>query len=137
MTTHLGKDVHQPSMARPGRGRRGTTAWWILRAVSGALLVLLLGVHIVVAKHFVAKGGLRDFAQVVSYIRNPFVLVIESLFLIVVTWHAMRGVRAVLFDLGFSRCAETLITRSLAVLGVATVGYGFWLIATIASKGRC
>ena len=72
-----------------------------------------------------------------SYIRNPFVLVIESLFLIVVTWHAMRGVRAVLFDLGLSRRAETLITRSLAVLGVATVGYGFWLIATIASKGRC
>jgi len=133
MTTHLGEDVRQPSKARAGHGRRGSTAW-ILQAVSGALLVLLLGVHIV-AQHFVAKGGLRDFAQVVSYIRNPFVLVIESLFLIVVTWHAMLGVRAVLFDLGFSRRAEALITRSLAVLGVATAGYGFWLIATIASKG--
>jgi hypothetical protein len=54
---------------------------------------------------------------------------------------ALRGrfcdkvLNRLLLDLGFSRRGEALITRSLVVIGVATAGYGFWLIAAIASKG--
>lgn len=107
---------------------------WIFQAISGVLLIFLLGVHIV-AQHFVVKGGLRDYAQVVSYLSNPFVLTIESLFVIVLIWHAMLGLRAVLLDFGFGPRAGTMISRGLVVLGTATAGYSFWLIATIASKG--
>ena len=64
------EEVRQPS---PTQRRRGGTTAWILQVVSGVLLVVLLGLHIV-TQHFVVKGGLRDYAQVVSYLSNSVVL---------------------------------------------------------------
>jgi succinate dehydrogenase cytochrome b556 subunit len=125
------KEVRQPSPAQRGRG--GTTAW-ILQVVSGVLLVVLLGVHIV-TQHFVVKGGLRDYAQVVSYLGNPVVLAVESLFVVVLIWHAMLGLRAVLLDFGFGPRGQARITYGVTLLGVLTAAYSFWLIATIAAKG--
>jgi len=124
------KEVRQPSPSQRGRG--GTTAW-ILQVVSGVLLVVLLGVHIV-TQHFVVKGGLRDYAQVVSYLSNPVVLAVESLFVVVLIWHAMLGLRAVLLDFGFGGRGQALIIRGVIVLGAVTAAYSFWLIATIAAK---
>ncbi len=71
---------------------------WLSQAISGILLVLLLGMHWV-AQHYLAAGGLRTYAEVVSYLENPLVLVLEVAFLVVVTYHALLGVRAVLLDL--------------------------------------
>jgi succinate dehydrogenase hydrophobic anchor subunit len=125
------EEVRQPSPAQRGRG--GTTAW-ILQVASGVLLVVLLGVHIV-TQHFVVKGGLRDYAQVVSYLSNPAVLAVESLFVVVLIWHAMLGLRAVLLDLGFGRRGQAWITYGVTALGAVTAAYSFWLIAAIAAKG--
>ena len=69
------------------------TSGWLWQVITGVGLVLLLGLHII-AQHFIAKGGLRDFAEVLAYLRNPIFLVLEVLFLIVVASHAMLGVRA-------------------------------------------
>jgi succinate dehydrogenase / fumarate reductase, membrane anchor subunit len=115
------------------RGRGGTLAW-ISQVVSGALLVVLLGVHIF-AEHFMVKGGLRDYAQVVSYLSNPLVLAMESLFVVVLVWHAMLGLRAVLLDFGFGRRGQAMISRGVVVLGLATAGYSFWVIAAVAGRG--
>jgi len=125
------KEVRQPSPSQRGRG--GTTAW-ILQVVSGVLLVVLLGVHIV-TQHFVVKGGLRDYAQVVSYLSNPAVLAVESLFVVVLIWHAMLGLRAVLLDFGFGPRGQARITYGVTLLGALTAAYSFWLIAAIAAKG--
>jgi succinate dehydrogenase cytochrome b556 subunit len=123
--------VRQPS---PTQRRRGGTTAWILQVVSGVLLVLLLGLHIV-TQHFVVKGGLRDYAQVVSYLSNPVVLAVESLFVVVLIWHAMLGLRAILLDFGFGRRGQAWITYGVTALGVVTAAYSFWLIATIAANG--
>ncbi|MBI4770425.1 MAG: hypothetical protein HY784_08465 [Chloroflexi bacterium] len=93
-------------------------------------LLVLLGLHLV-AQHFVAAGGIRDFAGVVAYLSNPILVVLEIAFLIVVTAHALLGVRAILFDLGLSATTEKRISQALSALGVLTVGYGIWLTWTI------
>ncbi len=77
--------------------------------------------------HFIVKGGLRNFADVVSYLRNPIILVLEVLFLVVVTTHAMLGVRAIVMDFGLSDRAEKRLGQLLTVVGVLTVAYGLWL----------
>jgi succinate dehydrogenase / fumarate reductase membrane anchor subunit len=131
MTADLKEHVRQPG---PAQRRRGGTTAWILQVVSGVLLIFLLGAHIV-AQHFVVQGGLRNYAQVASYLSNPAVLAIESAFVVVLIWHAMLGLRAVLLDFGFSPRGQALITRGVIALGTVTAAYSFWLIATIASKG--
>ncbi len=105
---------------------------WILQAITGSLLLVLVTLHMI-ANHFVVASGLRDFADVVAYLSNPVVVVIEVLFLIVVTSHGLLGLRAVLFDFGFSPRTERRITRVLTVLGIAIVLYGFWLTWVITS----
>jgi len=104
----------------------------MLQAVTGMLVLVLVTLHMI-ANHFVVKSGLRDFADVVAYLSNPVVVALEVLFLVVVTWHGLLGLRAVLFDFGFSRRTESWITRILWVVGVAIVAYGLWLTWVITS----
>jgi succinate dehydrogenase hydrophobic anchor subunit len=99
---------------------------WLWQVFSGVGLVMLLGIHLV-ANHFIARGGLRNFADVVVYLSNPLFLVFELLFLVFVTTHAMLGVRAILVDFGISERAEKRLSQALTGVGVLTVGYGLWL----------
>jgi len=99
------------------------TVAWLWQVVTGVGLVVLLGLHMI-ANHFIAKGGLRDYAAVVAYLRNPIILVLEILFLVCVTTHALLGVRAIFLDFGVSERIEQLLTRVLKWIGVVTIGYG-------------
>ncbi len=116
------------------RERAGSWSW-ILQAMTGLLLLVLLGLHMI-AQHFMVKGGLRDYAAVVNWLSNPFIFLIEIVFLIVVTWHALLGVRAVLLDLGLKPITERRLDVALTIIGVVTVAYGIWLSATIIAQGQ-
>jgi succinate dehydrogenase / fumarate reductase membrane anchor subunit len=113
-------------MENPFAQEPRATSSWLWQAFTGVSLVILLGLHFI-ANHFLAKGGLRDFADVVAYLRTPIILVLEVLFLIFVTSHAMLGVRAILMDFGLSDQSEKRLSRALTMVGVLTVGYGLWL----------
>jgi succinate dehydrogenase hydrophobic anchor subunit len=106
---------------------------WLGQAVSGLLLLILLGLHMT-AHHFVVEGGLRTYQDVLSYLRNPLIVVLELIFLPVVSFHAMVGLRSVLFDLGLSASQERWVTRLVTALGVAMVIYGVWLTITLVSR---
>jgi succinate dehydrogenase hydrophobic anchor subunit len=113
-------------MENPFAQEPRATASWLWQVITGVGLVILLGLHLI-ANHFIAKGGLRNFAEVLAYIRNPIFLVLEVLFLVVVATHAMLGVRAILMDFGLSDRAEKRLSRALTAVGILTVGYGLWL----------
>ena len=115
--------------------RTGPGRSWVATTISGVALLVLLGVHMV-ANHFVVRsvGGLRSYRQVLEYMRHPAILTIESLFLLVVTFHAMLGLRGVVLDLDPSRRAQRWIDVGLTVLGVLTLAYGYFLIGTLASR---
>jgi succinate dehydrogenase hydrophobic anchor subunit len=89
-----------------------------------------------VAHHFVVEsvGGLRTYDQVLDYIANPVIFAIESLFLVVVTVHAMLGLRSVLFDVATGDRARSWISRGLVALGAVTVAYGLVLIGVLAAR---
>ena len=108
---------------------------WVATTISGVALLVLLGVHMV-ANHFVVRsvGGLRSYRQVLEYMRHPAIFTIESLFLLVVTVHAMLGLRGVVLDLDPSHRAQRWIDVGLTVLGVLTLAYGYFLIGTLASR---
>ena len=113
-------------MENPFTQEPRATSTWLWQVFTGVGLLILLGLHFI-ANHFIAKGGLRDFADVVAYLRTPIILVLEVLFLVVVTTHAILGVRAILLDFGLSDRAEKRLSQALTALGVLTVGYGLWL----------
>lgn len=119
----------QPAKERAGQ-KSPAGAIWLFQAISGLLLVLLLGLHMV-AHHFVVEGGLRDYQDVVAYVSNPVIFAIEVIFLLVVTPHALLGVRAVVMDLGPSRSTAKIIDWILIVVGVTAIVYGIWLAVAL------
>jgi succinate dehydrogenase hydrophobic anchor subunit len=129
--------VTRPRGSPSRRGRRSgqPPRSWLATTITGLALLLLLGVHMV-ANHFVihAVGGLRSYRQVVEYLSNPAIFVIESLFLLFVTVHAMLGLRGVILDLDPAPRVRRWIDAALFVLGLATISYGYFLLGTLASR---
>ena len=116
--------------------RRGRSARvWHWTAGSGMALVVLATLHIV-AQHFIVhqKGGLRTYGEVLSYIANPVIFVLETAFLFAVTIHAMLGIRGILHDLDLSPRAARRLDATLWVVGTATVAYGMVLLVTLAVR---
>ena len=118
----------QAARERQQRSRAG--ALWLIQAISGLLLVVLLGLHMV-AHHFVVEGGLRNYQQVLEYVSNPVIFFLEVVFLIVVTIHAMLGLRAIVGDLHLSPSAARAADWVLAVVGAVALVYGVWLAIAI------
>ena len=122
------------SEASRWRRRPRPTFAWTAQVISGMLLLVLLTVHMV-AQHFLVPGGLRGYAQVVAWIRNPVVFATEALLLVAVTWHAIAGVHAVMLDFGLRGRTERIVARILGDLMVVTILYGLWLLYMIAFRG--
>jgi succinate dehydrogenase hydrophobic anchor subunit len=116
----------QETMQNPFAQEPKASSTWYWQVLTGVALLLLLGLHFI-ANHFIATGGLRNFADVVSYLRNPIILVLEVFFLVVVVTHAMLGVRAIVMDFGISDRAEKRLSQVLTAIGVLTISYGLWL----------
>ena len=124
-----------PSSPRGETGGSARARAWRWTAISGVSLLVLVTIHMV-AHHFVVDeiGGLRTYRQVLEYISTPVILIIEAVFLVVVTVHAMLGLRSVLLDFGLPDRRRRLLDRGLVGLGVLTVVYGFVLIGVLASR---
>ena len=99
---------------------------WLLKAVTGVLLVVFLGTHLV-AQHFLVEGGLRDYASVVAYLRHPVALLAELGLLVTVIVHAALGVRAVLVDMLPSERALRRASWAIGVVSVVCLIYGIGL----------
>lgn len=122
--------------ARVRTYRRGRSArLWHWTAGSGIALVVLATMHIV-AQHFIVhqKGGLRTYAEVLSYISNPIIFLLEAGFLFAVTIHAMLGIRGILHDRDPSGRARRHLDIALWTLGTLTVGYGMALLIILAAR---
>jgi len=131
MATRIKEDFTE---ATRWRRRPRPTFAWLAQVVSGVLLLVLLTMHMV-AQHFMVSGGLRTYDQVIDWIRNPVVFVVEALLLVCVTWHGIAGVHAIMLDLGLRGRAERIAARVLLDLAVVTILYGLWLLWMLAFGG--
>jgi succinate dehydrogenase hydrophobic anchor subunit len=123
-----GEDAAAPAEARRAPTRAGRM--WMVKALSGVLLIGFLGLHLV-AQHLLVEGGLRDFDAVVAYLRHPLALAAEIGLLASVIVHAALGVRAVLVDVLPSERALRRGTWILAAGALAALGYGVALTAIV------
>ncbi len=111
-------------MQKPMAKRSGGT--WLWQAGTGLLVIVLLGLHMA-AQHFIAPEGLRSYEEVLAWFRSPLVAVLEVIFLAVVVYHALLGLRAIVADLNLGQRVTDGINVALTVIGVAAVLYGVFL----------
>ena len=117
-------------VARGQRARLSAAPPLAGQMISGAALLLLLALHLV-AQHLVVPTGLRATDDVITGLRSPVMLAMEVAVLAFIAYHALLGVRVVLFDIGFSIRTEARIERLLSIAWIVTVVYGVALFAAI------
>jgi succinate dehydrogenase hydrophobic anchor subunit len=106
---------------------------WAAKLISGVLVFALLILHLIV-NHLVASEGLLSYADILAYYANPLIPLIEALFLIVVVAHALLGVRGIALDLSPSAPLVRWLDRLLLAVGAVAIGYGLWLLTTVAAR---
>jgi succinate dehydrogenase hydrophobic anchor subunit len=129
---YLPPSTSEERVAPVTRARSGLL--WLVQAIAGALLLAFLGIHLV-AQHLLVPGGLRSFADVVAYMRNPVALVSEIGLLASVLVHAGLGLRASLVDVVGEPRTLARISWLIAVAGTAIFGYAVWLTLRVVGGG--
>jgi succinate dehydrogenase / fumarate reductase membrane anchor subunit len=128
----------QSTVSSSVSGRRpGETTWlWLIKIVTGPLLLLVLGLHFTV-NHYLGSmpSGLMTYDDIVRYFQNPVIVGIEILFLVTVVTHSLIGFHGILLDMHPSRNLLVIFTWLHLLLGVSAVLYGIWLALTIAGLG--
>lgn len=115
--------------------KSGENTWlWLVKIITGPLLVILLLIHFIV-NHFIGETGLLTYADVVAYYQNPLIPAMEICFLATVVTHSLIGLRGIILDLKPSRNILKVIDWVLVIGGISVVIYGTWLALTIASRG--
>lgn len=109
---------------------------WLLKIVSGLLLVIILAVHFIVNHMLGSQAGLLTYEEVVLYYaKNLIIPFMEILFVTFVVTHALLGVRSILLDLKPKPATMKVINWGFLVVGLGFVIYGIWLIVVIVQRG--
>jgi succinate dehydrogenase hydrophobic anchor subunit len=106
---------------------------WLLKVLSGLVIVALIAVHFIV-NHLVADEGLLSYQDVVNYYKIPGITIMEIIFLIFVVAHALMGTRSIFLDLNPSDRMIKIINWGMLILGGAAIIYGIWLVQVIAGR---
>jgi succinate dehydrogenase hydrophobic anchor subunit len=115
--------------------KSGEGTWlWLAKVFSGALVAVILFIHLVV-NHLVAPNGLLSYVEILKYYQNPIIPVMEILFVCLAVPHALFGLRGIILDLKPTRAILHGINWLFSIVGAVAIIYGIWLILTIASKG--
>ena len=100
------------SLDRNAGTRAGWWAWFLQR-LTGVALVGYLFLHILVIS--TVQAGQDAFDSVLIVLQKPFFVVLDLFLIAAVVYHALNGVRVLLFDLG--------IARSRSILGLHGVDH--------------
>jgi succinate dehydrogenase hydrophobic anchor subunit len=112
------------------RTRSAASQLWLVQALTGGFLLVFLGVHLV-AQHLLAPGGLRDYAAVVAYLREPLALVAELGLLVSVIVHACVGIRSSLVDVTRDPSKLRIASIGIALVGFVAGLYAVWLTLSV------
>ena len=100
---------------------------WLAQAATGIALIALVAAHWI-AQHYVVAGGERSYAEVADYLQSAPALAAEVVLLVIVSSHALLGMRAILLDYAPSARVVRIASLLLVLVGVAIILYGVALI---------
>jgi succinate dehydrogenase/fumarate reductase cytochrome b subunit len=115
----------------------GITFWpWFLQRVTGAGLIVLLLIHVIV-NHYLniseaEKGilpGLVVFSNVADRFKTAGYWVIDIFLLSFVLYHGLNGIRNIALDYGARGAIERAVTAVLLAIGIAAFIFGIFALA--------
>lgn len=100
--------------------RTGTWAA-ILHRVTGLLILAYLYFHLIVLSADVWPGGSQSFNRVVGTVTSPAFILADLVLIMLVLYHALNGIRIMVFDLGYLIDHERALFWGLMALGAVVM----------------
>jgi succinate dehydrogenase/fumarate reductase cytochrome b subunit len=89
---------------------------WLFHRISGATLIVLIGIKILTGYFLLPKDNRPDWA--LSLHRHP---VIDVLILILFTFHSIYGIRTVIIDFGYRKEKQLFWISNIAAASVSAI----------------
>ena len=102
---------------------------WILQMVTGLVMVVLVTVHFYVT-HMVSHEAL-EYAGVIQRISLPEYKVLYGILLLVVSFHAFNGLRAIVLDTDAGMRSRGAINILTMLMFIVALFYGLYLLMSI------
>ncbi len=114
------------------KGRATGSIQWLFQAASGAFIIFFLGVHLYVA-HINGGSPIELFDTVIANLRNPLWLAFFLVFVWIVTYHGLNGVKGIIFETGISQRSRRIVSYLFTAIFIISVIYGTTLSLIVAS----
>jgi len=89
---------------------------WLFHRISGATLIILIGIKILTGYFLLPKDNRPDWA--LSLHRHP---VIDILILILFTFHSIYGIRTIIIDFGYCKEKQLFWISNIAAAAVSAI----------------
>ena len=114
------------------------TYFWLLQLITGALLFVFLGAHLVLM-HLneilgffgVEIGEPASWISMAERAVQGFWLAFYIVFLALALYHALNGLRGVLLEITALHRAQGLVTAVIIALGIIALGLGIYVPADL------
>jgi len=100
---------------------------WIWQRITAVLLILFLGVHLFVL-HYVPENLNINFAGVAVRFKSVLYLIVDSGLLVAGLYHALNGVRNVVFDFVVDNDKRRMINALMLLVGIAFTLWGAYAL---------
>jgi len=100
---------------------------WILQRITAVLLVVFLGTHLFVL-HYVPENMNINFLGVAARFKSVLYLIVDSGLLAVALYHALNGIRNVLFDFVVSEGKRRALIIALVLVGIVYLIWGAYAL---------
>lgn len=116
----------------PTNMRTGMWAW-VGHRLTGILLVAYVFLHL----FFLSQASLshESFDQLMERMSQPLFVFLDFLLVCAVIFHAMNGLRVVLFDMGIGIRKQKLVFWIMMAIAAVLVLAGFWAISVLILGG--
>jgi succinate dehydrogenase / fumarate reductase membrane anchor subunit len=98
---------------------------WLFQVITGILMVFLITVHFLVTH---SAHNLLSYESVVERLSRLDYRLFYALLLLVVSFHAFNGLRAVILDIEGGMRRKRLVNALVSVFAVVVIAYGLFLI---------
>jgi succinate dehydrogenase hydrophobic membrane anchor protein len=100
---------------------------WILQRITAVLLLVFLGTHLAVL-HYVPENLNINFLGVAPRFKSVLYLIVDSGLLAAGLYHALNGVRNVLFDYVIADGTRRTINTVMWIVGVVFLAWGAYAL---------
>jgi len=116
----------------PTNMRTGMWAW-VGHRLTGILLVVYVFLHL----SFLSQASLshESFDELMERMSQPMFVFFDFLLVCAVIFHAMNGLRVVLFDMGIGIRKQKLVFWIMMAIAAVLVLVGFWAISVLIFGG--